>query len=1054
MNDFHLASKVTPRGYHRCPDCCAFARSQHGLNRHRKEKHGAEHGRAPPRFPGAVAQARLDASHEEGEEEEFLPGEAPAPLPHGPPRAPSDTLIEYFTSDLSLFNHAWIPVFGRISNNLLLEMQSPDLATALTATTALFILPGVVSNRRKARALTGDPRFARVDSPISALRFFDGAEDKAGLICDFASYIIATAAVPSIRRARGDVAAIRVDSLKKKAETACAMGRISVAARALAEMEPLLGGSGVAAANPPPLSAAARTQLIEELFPAANDDDDLDFHFDHDPAHVELTTDQVHSSLAGLKIDRAAGHSGWTNRLLRRLSTGGPTSAAATFIDRLTAVFNLLLAGEAPPAIRKIWFTSRLVFIPKDATAYRPIGIGETLYRALGSAVMRAHGPAIATRLQPHQLAVGVKGGVEIAAVMADLGYGDEETGTLSIDISNAFNSVRRKLMLAGLLEYFPDIIPFFKWCYGSPVDLRDNSGHVIGAAGSGCLQGDPLASLYFAVALQPVLLAIDAKLQEFATEAGKEDRPGFVVAISDDMMTQAPMPTLFRVAPIAVELLGNMGLRTNLGKSFALGVGAMALPNPPVGWTIKDDGGKTLGRPLGSREAQEAWIKTALAKQEPPSRALRVIGPQQAIMVLEKSYNHKFDYLHKVVVKGYGSQHFADHDALIDASLLAIAAAPTHAHLRDVRELPLNLGGLGMPSQTGITAMRHYLTTQRRTELFFEQYHQSLHPVLLNKFYRAEDDFALFTEMHEATYTQYVAIANDISSGSAMNQYTKAARIVAGEMLKARAEQLHATLAEDPFTQELAAQFLSCMAPHTGSWLRSSSLPLFGAGVPFSPDSFREMLRSRALILFNACYGDVPTQCPSCKFNPVNLTLRPMHPLICPGHQKLTKARHDHVRDRLAKLIKTVLPDGNTRMEPDNHLGVHLTRRPDIRFEENGESLYIDIVVAEPTAQSAMTHPDLSSINTPGGAALLAEERKRSEYDGHAQGINVVPFAVESTGRLGPAAQALLNRLCADEGKARILGAFNSDLSFILASAKGHRLSVCRSRLAAQEHT
>jgi hypothetical protein len=932
-------------------------------------------------------------------------------------------------------------------------MQSPDLATALTATTALFILPGVVSNRRKARALTGDPRFARVDSPISTLRLFDGAEDKAGLICDFASYIIATAVAPSIRRARGDIAAIRVDALKKKAETACAMGRVSVAARALAEMEPLLGGPG-AVANPPPLSIAARTQLIEELFPAATDDDDLDFHDDPDPGHVELTTDQVRSSLVGLKIDRAAGHSGWTNRLLRRLATGGPTSPAATFIDRLTAVFNLLLAGQAPPAIRKIWFTSRLVFIPKDATAYRPIGIGETLYRALGSAVMRARGPAIATRLQPHQLAVGVSGGVEIAAVMADLGYGDADTGTLSIDISNAFNSMRRKLILEGLLEYFPDIIPFYKWCYGSPVDLRDNSGHIIGTAGSGCLQGDPLSSVYFAAALQPTLLAIDAKLREFAAEAGREDPADFVVAISDDMMTQAPMSTLFLVAPIAVELLGNVGLRTNLDKSFLLGVGATSLPNPPAGWTIKDDGGKTLGRPLGSQAAQAAWIKAALAKQEPPRRALCMIGPQPAIMVLEKSYNHKFDYLHKVVRKGYGSQHFADHDALIDASLLAIAAAPSHAHLRDVRELPLNLGGLGMPSQTGITAMRHYLTTQRRTELFIEEYHQSLHPVLQNKFYRAEDDFALFTEMHEATYTHYVSIATDISAGSAMNQYTKAARIVAGAMLKARAEQLHATLAESPFTQELAAQFLSCMAPNTGSWLRSSSLPLFGTGVYFSSDSFREMIRSRALILFNACYGDVPTVCPRCKVNPVNLALRPMHPLICPGHQKAVKARHDGARDRLGKLIRTVLPDGNTRMEPDNHLGVPFTRRPDIRFEEHGELIYIDVVIAEPTAGHAMTHADHSSINTPGGAALLAEERKLREYDGHAQGINVVPFAVESTGRLGPAAQALLNRLCADEDKARILGAFNSDLSFILASAKGHLLSVCRSRLAAQEHT
>jgi hypothetical protein len=58
-----------------------------------------------------------------------------------------------------------------------------------------------------------------------------------------------------------------------------------------------------------------------------------------------------------------------------------------------------------------------------------------------------------------------------------------------------------------------------------------------------------------------------------------------------------------------------------------------------------------------------------------------------------------------------------------------------------------------------------------------------------------------------------------------------------------------------------------------------------------------------------------------------------------------------------------------------------------------------------------------------------------------------VQPFAVESTGRLGAAAQDLLNHVCRD--KAQDLRSFLFDMSYVLASSKGRLLSTCRRRLA-----
>jgi hypothetical protein len=111
-----------------------------------------------------------------------------------------------------------------------------------------------------------------------------------------------------------------------------------------------------------------------------------------------------------------------------------------------------------------------------------------------------------------------------------------------------------------------------------------------------------------------------------------------------------------------------------------------------------------------------------------------------------------------------------------------------------------------------------------------------------------------------------------------------------------------------------------------------------------------------------------------------------------------------------------------------------------------NGEPRYVDVVIAEPTAAGALNHSLMPSSSTVCSAAILAEQRKTQAYANAGQ-IEIQPFAIESTGRLGPAAQALLHYVCRDQDQA--LRAFLFDLSFILASKKGHLLATCRRRLA-----
>ena len=52
---------------------------------------------------------------------------------------------------------------------------------------------------------------------------------------------------------------------------------------------------------------------------------------------------------------------------------------------------------------------------------YRPIGVRETLFRLLGRAILSKAGKEIGGQIKPLQLAVGVSGGVDIAASLAGL---------------------------------------------------------------------------------------------------------------------------------------------------------------------------------------------------------------------------------------------------------------------------------------------------------------------------------------------------------------------------------------------------------------------------------------------------------------------------------------------------------------------------------------------------------------------------------------------------------------------------------------------------------
>jgi hypothetical protein len=174
----------------------------------------------------------------------------------------------------------------------------------------------------------------------------------------------------------------------------------------------------------------------------------------------------------------------------------------------------------------QLLLASRLALVPKcDASApppqpgqpapvqdYRPLGVEDTLVRLISTSLMTQEGKAVGKKLAPQQLAVSVSDGCAIITSALQCVYdhghaGREGCDFLLMDMKNAYGQVLREAILRGLYEYAPHLRII---TYGSDTRLFHSLHGFVGWVKTGVKQGDPLSTLFFAVALQAALIEID----------------------------------------------------------------------------------------------------------------------------------------------------------------------------------------------------------------------------------------------------------------------------------------------------------------------------------------------------------------------------------------------------------------------------------------------------------------------------------------------------------------------------------------------------------------
>ena len=153
----------------------------------------------------------------------------------------------------------------------------------------------------------------------------------------------------------------------------------------------------------------------------------------------------------------APGPSGWTGELIKALV------GDADCLAGLVALVEDIINGDLDDSARKYLLSSSLIASEKDSGGFRPIAIGDVFYRLACHYVLQLVQPSAAALLEPIQLAQS-RGGCEraIHLLRASLECKSEDSAILSVDFSNAFNTLRRDVMLQRTFSE-PQLSPLWR---------------------------------------------------------------------------------------------------------------------------------------------------------------------------------------------------------------------------------------------------------------------------------------------------------------------------------------------------------------------------------------------------------------------------------------------------------------------------------------------------------------------------------------------------------------------------------------------------------------
>lgn len=748
-----------------------------------------------------------------------------------------------------------------------------------------------------------------------------------------------------------------------------------------------------------PSDPAAAREAISALFPPRSDGDLLGADLASGDA-LQLTVAETAEALRTLPRLRASSYTGWTADIFTAMARDSPE-----FVSAFTNLINAMLRGEAGPAA--LWSLDYICPLEKKTGGYRPIVIGEIVPRILGRIVAKSLAPQAAEFLSPLQWGVGISGGAEIVAHLVSLYYKGAHTpgvtdGIQLIDFTNAFNTVHRSSIERALQQRFPSLLRYFRYAYGQPTVLRGADGQPMATSASGVRQGDPLGPLFFCLALDAPLRSLASRFPDVTA-----------VGLLDDVTLLGPADRLPQALSWFREATARIGLTVNTRKSVRL-----KMPHDDVSEDAAI-GARVLGCPVGP----DAWVtdqvRSRLEEYATIIDPLVTLPAHIATAILQAAVNARPVFTARTTLPALASEAFIAFDNKIDYALSCITGTfrtPLPRESQLLRGLPQAKGGLAIPRIAEIASSAYAASLTAATSAV-----ATVLPATVNHFHlRSTAISPVMEAARDVAPTHYVpsvvypsaatnhpcipcswAAPGDLPTDedAPYRQAPPRQKTLVALRTSAHEAELETILATSP-----AAKAIVLSGAHRGGawWLSQPRFPT----LRLSHAAMQSALCVRLLLTSTSITG--ARRCGFCSHVLRTSGEELVHGLSCSALQGLRTRRHTYLRDTLAELLRKVLGNQAVALEvrfADRQLDICATVGPMTR--------YLDLTIINPAAQEYLP----GAAQEGGAASLRAEANKRAKYVNTlaAHGIGeaaFVPFVIETTGRLGPAAKRFLDDL------------------------------------------
>ncbi len=384
---------------------------------------------------------------------------------------------------------------------------------------------------------------------------------------------------------------------------------------------------------------------------------------------------------------KSPGLSGWTEELLQCLNEDDVCA------ERFSIVIKDIANGrEFTPALWKTLRACRLVPLRKPNGKIRPIAIGEAIVRVAAKYVLAPCMNHVKASMESVNQFGFSPSGCERIIHSTRKEFQDGAT-VLTIDCSNAFNSIHRAKMLAEIYSdaALQDVFPLMHKLYGTPSTLAaEIDGELIEIISSdGTRQGCVFGSLGYCVGVKKILA-------EAKTLWPQLHQRSFVDDITVTGRDGAAMIECFFFLQ---HHLGLLHLKLNMGKTEVFGAQASEIALA-IGCTVKDDGIKVVGAWIGSTTQQTAFLFRQLAKHDPLFERLKFTRPDVALPLLRSCALPRWSFLIRTHPPEASLAPTIEFDKKVLQVFSAISFVPTESisgEIATTLHLPLRMGGVGI---------------------------------------------------------------------------------------------------------------------------------------------------------------------------------------------------------------------------------------------------------------------------------------------------------------------------------------------------------------------